>query len=569
MMLLTAFFAVLLGALPSECYTEEFQVSKAPQGRRGGRLIIAQRAEPRTLNPVAALDVGSREVIGLTMADLIHVDRNSFQAAPALARRWTASKDGMQYTLYLRRGLRFSDGYPFDADDVLFTFHVHVDEQVRSPQRELLIIGGKPIALRKLNSHTVLFELAAPYPAAERLFESIGILPKHLLEKPYAEGRLASMWGITASPSAIAGLGPFRLKEYVPGQRIVLERNPHYWKVDSNGNRLPYLDQVVYLFVGTEDAQVIRFQSGETHVISDLGPENFTILEKERQRSGFRMVDLGPGLEYSFLLFNLNDLNSKGLPSIREKQSWFHQVAFRQAISSTIDRDGIVQLVYRGMAAPLWAHVTQGNRPWVNSAIPRSPRSLERARESLKSAGFSWNSAGKLVDQSKREVAFSILTNSGNSQRARIATIIQGDLKDLGVTASIVSLEFRAMLDRIFNSYEYEAAVMTLASGDTDPNAEVNVWTSKGSTHVWNLNGAPAPDWEREIDQLMRQQMTTVPPVQRKRLYDRVQELVAVKLPLICLVSPHVLVGTTERLHNFSPSILRPYVLWNADELYF
>jgi peptide/nickel transport system substrate-binding protein len=568
-MLLPALFAVLLGLVPSECYAEKFQVSKSPQGRRGGRLIIAQRSEPRTLNPLAALDVGSRELISLMMADLIHVDRHSFQAAPALARRWTVSKDGMRYTLYLRRGLRFSDGYPFDADDVLFTFHVHLDEQVRSPQRELLIIGGKPIALRKLDSHTVLFELASAYPAAERLFDSIGILPKHLLEKPYAEGRLASIWGITASPSEIAGLGPFRLKEHVPGQRIVLERNPHYWKVDSSGNRLPYLDQVVYLFVANEDAQVIRFQSGETHVISDLGPENFTVLEKEQQRRSFRLVDLGPGLEYSFLLFNLNDLNSKRLPSIREKQSWFHQVAFRQAISSAIDRDGIVQLVYRRMATPLWAHVTQGNRPWINSAIPRSPRSLERARELLKSAGFSWNSAGKLVDQSKREVAFSILTSSGNSQRAQIATIIQGDLKELGVTASIVSLEFRAMLDRIFNSYEYEAAVMTLASGDTDPNAEVNVWTSKGSTHVWNLNGAPAPDWEREIDQLMRQQMTTVPAVDRKKLYDRVQELVATNLPLICLVSPHVLVGTTERLGNFRPSILRPYVLWNADELYF
>jgi ABC-type transport system substrate-binding protein len=110
---------------------------------------------------------------------------------------------------------------------------------------------------------------------------------------------------------------------------------------------------------------------------------------------------------------------------------------------------------------------------------------------------------------------------------------------------------------------------MTLASGDTDPNAEVNVWTSKGSTHVWNLNGAPAPDWEREIDQLMRQQMTTVPAVDRKRLYDRVQELVGINLPLICLASPHVLVGTTQRLGNFRPSILRPYLLWNADELYF
>jgi peptide/nickel transport system substrate-binding protein len=161
------------------------------------------------------------------------------------------------------------------------------------------------------------------------------------------------------------------------------------------------------------------------------------------------------------------------------------------------------------------------------------------------------------------------MTSAGNAQRAQIATIIQDDLKQLGMKVSIVALEFRAMLDRVFRSHEYEAAVMTLASGDTDPNSDMNVWTLKGATHLWNLNGGPAEDWELEIDGLMREQMTTLNPEVRKRLYDRVQFLVATHLPITSLLSPHVLVGASERLGNFRPSILRPYALWNADELYF
>jgi peptide/nickel transport system substrate-binding protein len=228
-----------------------------------------------------------------------------------------------------------------------------------------------------------------------------------------------------------------------------------------------------------------------------------------------------------------------------------------------------VRLVYRGKASPLWTHVSAGNKTWVNRDIAKPPRSLDRARQLLREAGFSWTKEGRLIDPSHNEVSFSIMTSAGNAQRAQIATIIQDDLKQLGMKVSIVALEFRAMLDRVFRSHEYEAAVMTLASGDTDPNSDMNVWTLKGATHLWNLNGGPAEDWELEIDGLMREQMTTLNPEVRKRLYDRVQFLVATHLPIASLLSPHVLVGASERLGNFRPSILRPYALWNADELYF
>jgi peptide/nickel transport system substrate-binding protein len=219
------------------------------------------------------------------MGDLIEINRSSQQTEPALAKSWKISPDGRTFTLQLRKGIRFSDGHPFDADDVLFSFNVYMDEVVDSPQRDLLIIDGKPILVTKLAQYTVRFALPRPYAAAERLFDGLAMLPKHLLEKQYHEGHFAQAWSLNVQASEVAGLGPFRLKQYVPGQRVVVERNPYYWKVDQKNQRLPYLDELVFLFVGTEDAQVMRFEAGETDIISRLSSENYNLLSREKSRS--------------------------------------------------------------------------------------------------------------------------------------------------------------------------------------------------------------------------------------------------------------------------------------------
>ncbi|HJZ51654.1 MAG TPA: ABC transporter substrate-binding protein, partial [Candidatus Acidoferrales bacterium] len=151
-------------------------------GHAGGRLAVALRSEPKTLNPALAEDEPSRDVIRCLTADMIHINRSSLKTEPALAKSWRVSRDGKQYTLQLRRGLRFSDGQPFNADDVIFSFQVYLDEKVDSSQRDLLVIGGKPITVAKLDDYTVRFELAQPYAAAERLFDGVAILPRHLLE---------------------------------------------------------------------------------------------------------------------------------------------------------------------------------------------------------------------------------------------------------------------------------------------------------------------------------------------------------------------------------------------------
>jgi peptide/nickel transport system substrate-binding protein len=576
--LLTAW---LLGVLPlvaaarfvaaQPAAVEEFLVTTGEVGRRGGQLTITQRAEPRTLNPVTGtVDSSSRDIVKQTIGDLIHINRETHRTEPSLARSWTVSPDGRRFTLMLRRGIRFSDGDPFDADDVIFSFQVYQDEKVASPQRESLRVGGKPIAVRKIDQYSVQLELAEPHAAADRLLDSLAMLPKHLLEQPYREGRLSEVWAPTAQSSEMAGLGPFRFKEYISGQRVVLERNPHYWKVDRQRNRLPYLDQLIFLIAANEDAQIMRFRAGDADVIARVGPENFAALEREARSGAFLMRDLGPGLEYNFLFFNLNNPGPRTQQAaVARKQRWFRQTAFRKAVSSAIDREAIRRLVYRGRATPLAGHVSHGNRLWVNMDLPKPARSLSRARDLMRQAGFR-TTDGVLVDATGQTVEFSILVSAANAVLREIATIVQDDLKQIGIRVHVVPFDFRSMLDRILNTHDYEAAILTLGGGDIDPIGELNVWMSSGPQHLWHLGQAkPASSWEAEIDQLLRDQVSMLDSRARKRAYDRVQQIVADELPFIFLVSPNVLVGARAGLGNFRPVILEHQVLWNVEELFW
>jgi peptide/nickel transport system substrate-binding protein len=555
--------AILLSALPANL------VAGQQIGHYGGRLVISQRAEPKTLNPLTAMDASSRQIIGLINADLIHINRHSLKTEAALASSWTVSPDGLDYTLHLRRGLQFSDGKPFDAADVLFTFEVYLDERVHAPQRDLLIIAGKPIRVKKVDAYTVQFELQQPYAAAERLFDGIAILPRHLLQSVYDEGQLSQAWSLTTPPGQIAGLGPFEMREYVPGQHLTLVRNPHYWKQNAEGHSLPYLDEIFSVFTGNADAEAMRFQAGEIDVVSRLSGANFSVLEKHQQADRFRLYDAGASLEYNFLFLNLNDLRSKRLPAIEAHQVWFRQLAFRKAISTAIDRDAMVRLAYARRAYALSAHVTPGDPLWMNRSIPRPERSIPQARHILQEAGFSWRRDGRLLDDRHEMVTFSLIFNAANPELTEVATLLQEDLAEIGIDLRVVPLEQRAILNRVFTTYEYEAAILSLASGDADPNSEINVWTSRGGAHLWDLSPRGAqPPWQQEIDRLMQQQMVTPKFEKRKRMYDRVQELVWENLPVICLVSPDLLVGATERLGNFQPAILSDHTLWNVEELF-
>ena len=549
---------------------QEYLRTTTEAGNRGGKLVAAFRSEPHTLNPVIALDQPSIGIIDRLNSDLIHINRQTQKTEPALAKSWTMSKDGTQFTIKLRQGLKFSDGQPFDADDVMFSFRVYLDERVPSRHHDLLVIRGKPIKLDKLDSYTVRFTFPAPYSAAERAFDDVAMLPRHLLEKDFQQGSIGQIWGLNVSPDKIAGMGAFRLKQVVPGERIVLERNPNYWKVDSKGQHLPYLDELTILIIPSQDAQLVRFEAGETDVISDLSGEDFAALEPEQQNRHFKLYDVGPGLEYNFLLFNLNDDTEGRLPQIARKQKWFRDQRFRQAVSSAIDRAAIVRLVYRGRGAALATHVSPGNKLWFDAALAPPAWAQTKARQLLQSAGFSWRGSGDLIDSSGQPVEFTIIAKSSSAQRTQMATLVQQDLKNIGITAHVVPMESRAANDRILNSHDYEAVILGLVSSDTDPTPDMNVFMSDGQTHLWHLGEKkPATPWEAEIDQLLEKQQVTMNYQQRHRIYDRFQEILAQQLPVIFLATPDILVAARENLGNFRPAIIEQYTLWNADELFW
>jgi peptide/nickel transport system substrate-binding protein len=207
---------------------------------------------------------------------------------------------------------------------------------------------------------------------------------------------------------------------------------------------------------------------------------------------------------------------------------------------------------------------------WVNPSIPHPARSLDNARQLLRSGGFSWNANGQLIDRTGQTVEFSIITSSSNAQRAKIATLMQDDLSHLGIQVHVVPLDFRALIDRVFQTFDYDAAIMGLGGGDADPNPEMNVWMSSGTSHLWRMNEAkPATAWELEIDQLMNEQMFTLDYHKRKKLYDRVQQIISEQMPFIFLAAPNILSGAKAEIGNFKPALLDHNTLWNCDQLYF
>lgn len=552
---------LLLGA-------EELLVVPGIAGNPGGILVYGQRIEPKSLNPVVSADAASREVLHRLNADLVHINRQSLETEPALAKSWTVSPDGLHYTLELRQGIRFSDGQPFDADDVVFSFTAYLDEKLQSPQRDLLILDGKPIRVRRLGVYRVAFDLPLPYAAAERLFDGFAILPRHLLENRYRAGKLGEDWGLRTPPSEIAGLGPFRVKEYLAGQRLVLMRNPYYWKSDASGHRLPYLDEVDFTFAGTEDAQMMRFEAGDSDILSRISARNFAVLEQQSVRRGYLVRDAGPGLEYNFLLFNGKEISPARLPEIAAHQAFLRRLSFRRAVSLAIDRDALVRLVYLGHATPLATPEPRADRKWVNTALPPPIHSVVKARELLAADHFSWTPAGVLRDPDGRAVEFSLLNSSSSAERSQMATLIQDDLRRLGIAMHIVALDLHSLLDRVEHTFDYDACLLTFLNADADPNPNLPNWLSSGGNHLWNPEQkSPATAWEAEIDSLMRRQMVTRNYTERKRLYDRVQELLAENLPLIPLVNPHVLVAARGGLENFRPAVLDHYTLWNIEEL--
>lgn len=522
----------------------------------GGPLVLSQRTEPRTWNPLFAVDAATRDLLRLVHGRLARINGHTLEPEVMLAEAWKFSPDGKRCTIQLLRGVKFSDGHPFTADDVIFTFALHQDPKLASPQRDLLAPAGKPIQIRKLSSHSLELIFAEPFAPAARMFDGLAMLPKHKLEGPYREGKLPAYWSLADGIDRFAGLGPFVPSQYVPGKQLRLRPNPHYFRAG-----LPRLPGIEIQFVADPVAEMLRFQRGEIDLVHRPLPKPFAALGPS-----FVKLDLGASLDFHFLVFNQNPPAENSGEAFRSRLAWFRIREFRQAIHLSLDREAMVSLAFDGRATPLRLHVTPANRNWLADRKPPR-RDLNQARALLRQAGFS-SSDNRLLDPKGQPVRFTLAVNASNTSQTRIAAILQQDLAELGVEVQIAALEFRSLVDRILKTRDFEVALMALATGDADPNAEMNIWPLDAPMHMWNLAASQAPEaWEREVHDLMQAQRRELRPVARHEIFTRVQEIVARELPIIPLVSPHLLVAHKVGLEGLRPSLLPPYAFWNVEEL--
>lgn len=564
-------------------------VAQCEPGQAGGRLHLVTSGAPQTFNPVLAGDAGAAyAVVRLLFAPLVQMDFTTQQPTPGLAESWTVEPDQKSWTFKLRPGLRWSDGHPLTADDVVFTWNeVMFNPAVNVSSHDLFQIGGTNCSVFKMDEQTVRFVTPEVFAPFLELFGCVPILPAHTLGPAVRERRFLSAYSLQTRPEKIVGAGPFRVKEVQPGRAVGLERNPEYWVVDRQNRRLPYFDEVLLtatsgaagasLFLATHAAlpRPVELPAEAKNDVFESGrPEEFGPFKTAADAKQIRVMELGSGTERDFLWFNLNPGNNAGgQPYVNPARlNWFQNREFRQAISCAIDRDRLVREVYGGRARPIHTFVSTEDHRWNNPDVPVFAYDPARARALLAEAGFvDRDGDGVLEDSSGKKVQFTLNSNAGNPLRERCAVLIAEDLGKLGLKVNLQLLPFAELLDRIGRTFSYDCILMGLGGGGADPAAQIHVLKSNGALHQWFPNQpTPATEWEARIDALMDAQVRTLDYAARKRAFDEVQAILAEELPMIYTVAPFQFAATRTDIGNLRPSEFTPFrVTWNVQELFF
>ncbi|HEU5231356.1 MAG TPA: ABC transporter substrate-binding protein [Terriglobales bacterium] len=506
-------------------------------------LHVTIKTDPKTLNPLMAEEDASDRIRYLTGGVLIRVNRKEQENQGELAESWNVDEGGRRITFNLRPGVKFSDGSDFSADDVVATVKAALDPSLHSPKGDPLRAGGKA-DVRALDRNSVVIKFEHPIAGIERLFDEIAISPAHMAGK--------------ADSSVV--LGPFSVAEQRAGEYVLLKRNPYYWKKDSAGHQLPYLDAIRMYVLSNRDTELIRFRQGDIHLIDALPPDLYEQLHSEDPGAA---RDLGPSVESEQFWFN--EVAKAPLPPY--KKAWFRSRNFRRAISTAINRADLARVAFRGHATPSVGLVSPANKFWFDRNLKSIPYDTGAALDLLKQDGFTKTGA-TLKDRNGNPVTFSLITNAGNKPRERMGSLIQQDLQQIGITVNFVPLDFPSIAERIMKTYDYDACMLGLTNVDLDPNGQVNVWMSSADLHQWNpAQKTPETLWEEQIDKYLRAQASTLDRKQRKADFDKVQEIAADEDPMLYLVDKNALVAVSPKVKNADPVVLTPQTYWNAEYL--
>ena len=554
-------------------------VSERAGSRRGGKIIYRVSSAPATFNYLQPSDDNSLIVAFYLMGGrLLEFDHKKQQYVSGLAESLRRLDDGRTVELTLRDGIKFSDGHPITAEDVIFTLRAIYDERTASPIfRDAMMIGNRqieasiPDGADGQSGRRLRFVFPEVVASPENYLATLAVLPRHILEADFNRGALREAYGLSADPSRVVTAGAFAVEAVTPGERVTLKRNPHYWKKDAAGAPLPYLDQLVIEVVKDTNNAFARLRQGSVDIYDRLRTADYVEL---RSQSGITKVsDLGPGLQIDYLCFNLNEGEIKGGAAPNPiKRAWFNDKRFRQAVSIALDRQTIASITLQGLATPLNGIVSPGNRNWVAANLPPIERDMERSRALLRESGFTTRGQQdrpELYDLKGNRVELTLIVPSASQPLKDTAVIIQGNLAQLGIKMQVAPIDYGDLLRRISESYDYDAFLLTWSVSEPDPSSYVNFLISGSPTRRWRQKQSkPATAWEARIDDLLKTQARDTNPDRRRASFNEVQQILAEQLPIIPIVARHVSVAANQRVGNYSPSAIFPFSLWNAEELF-
>lgn len=554
------------------------------------QLVLASPTDPKTFN--YANNQTFPSVFPFIYEGLTRENGLTGEYEPALAESWKFSPDNKRVAFTLRPNLKWSDGKPLTADDVVFTYRdIVFNPLIPTDQKESIQIGAKKVfpEIRKINDRQVEFILPEPFApliAATAAPEGIMILPKHALAEainsklPDGNPKFISTWGTDTDPKKIITNGAYVIDSYSPSQRLVLKRNPYYWRKDKDGKQLPYIDRIVWQFIENLDTQLLRFRSGDLDVMGDTRPlrsEYFSLLKREEKRGNFQVLNGGPWSGVLYLTFNLSKAKDKnGKPFVDPvKSRWFNTLEFRKAVAYAINRDRINTNLFRGLGVVQNSPISVQSPFTLKEGLKAYNYDPNQSKNLLKKAGFKYDDRGQLFDSDGNRVRFTLLTNSNNLTRVAIGAQIRQDLAAIGIQVDYNPLNFNVLIDKINGARDWDAHIIGFTGG-TEPHGLANLWMTSGGSHSFNLSqqvgqpkiqGYVANEWEKEIDRLFIQGAQELNPEKRKKIYGEFQKLVQEQLPVIHLVNDSAIMAVRNRVQGLKYSGLPSWGLWNIQEL--
>lgn len=485
----------------------------------GDTLIESCIGDAKTLNPALVDENTGGDIDGLVFNGLLRYNEK-LELSPCLAEKWKVSKDGKVITYYLRKGVKFHDGVEFTADDVLFTYKVYTDPTVNTPYGSFYQ-DIKDVEI--MDPYIVKVTYKRPFaPALSSTFDSI--LPKHLLE-----GKdINHDDDFNRHP---VGTGPFKFKEWKTDQQIVLEANPDYWEGK------PHLKRYVLRIIPDQSAELLSLLKGETDAIgawtsgSAMTPEQYNLQTQTPKFTDYFNKYQTNQFQYYYIGWNLQN-------------PLFKDVKVRKALTMAIDRDAIVKNVVYGLGTACTGPFLPGS--WAyNKSVKPIPFDPEGAKKLLKQAGWKPGKDGllhRVINGKDTPFQFKIYTNQGNVLRERIATIVQDQLKQIGVACEPQIVEWTTLLSQYINKRKYDAFIIGWGFGP-EPDCYLSWHSSQMGEHQYNLVNYK----NKLVDQLLVMGRTTLDQSKRAKIYQRIHKILNDDVAATFLFVPYTLSAVHKR----------------------